>query len=115
MRDIVIPYNTMSYDTVKPPSNGWVGETHQEFNRIKIRLVGFTRPTTDPVAVNGERDDLSAALALAATVAGEFYFRSADRRNSPRSRRRIFPRRMGGTSRLKVVTRLLGANKVMPS
>ena len=74
-----------------------VGETHQEFNRIKIRLVGFTRPTTDPVAVNGERDDLSAALALAATVAGEFYFRSADRRNSPRSRRRIFPRRVGGT------------------
>ena len=74
-----------------------VGETHQEFNRIKIRLVGFTRPTTDPVAVNEERDDLSAALALAATVAGEFYFRSADRRNSPRSRRRIFPRRVGGT------------------
>jgi len=24
MRDVVIPYNTMSYDTVKPPSNGWV-------------------------------------------------------------------------------------------
>jgi len=68
-----------------------VGETHQEFNRIKIRLVGFTRPTTDPVAVNEERGDLSAALALAATVAGEFYFRSADRRDSPRSRRRIFP------------------------
>src|SRR5208337_4472456 len=22
MRDVVIPYNTMSYDTVKPPSNG---------------------------------------------------------------------------------------------
>ena len=80
-----------------------MGETHQEFNRIKIRLVGFTRPTTDPVAVNEERDDLSAVLALAATVAGEFYFRSADRRNSPRSRRRIFPRRVGGTSRLKVV------------
>ena len=56
------------------PSDGWVGETHQEFNRIKIRLVGFTRPTTDPVAVNEERGDLSAALALAATVAGEFYF-----------------------------------------
>ena len=69
-----------------------VGETHQEINRIKIRLVGFTRPTTDRVAVNEERDDLSAALALAATVAGEFYFRSAGRRNSPRSRRRIFPR-----------------------
>src|SRR5271157_1000170 len=28
MRDVVIPYNTMSYDTVKPPSNGW----HQEPN-----------------------------------------------------------------------------------
>src|SRR5208337_3741778 len=23
MRDVVIPYNTMFYDTVKPPSNGW--------------------------------------------------------------------------------------------
>jgi len=27
MRDVVIPYNTMSYDTVKPPSNGWLGGT----------------------------------------------------------------------------------------
>jgi hypothetical protein len=49
---------------------GRVGETHRIFNDMMISLVGFTHPTK-------EQCDYSAALALAATVAGEFYFRSA--------------------------------------
>src|SRR5208337_4188619 len=31
MRDVVIPYNTMSYDTVKPPSNGWLPRPNSIF------------------------------------------------------------------------------------
>jgi hypothetical protein len=50
-----------------------VGETHQEFNHIKIQTVGCTHRT-------------AAALALAATVAGEFYFGSWNRRGRERRR-----------------------------
>ena len=78
------------------PDTGRVGETHQEFNRIKIRLMRSTHPARNPEAGNEERCDFSAALALAAGLAGEFYFRSADRRASFRSRRRNFPCGVGG-------------------
>jgi hypothetical protein len=47
-----------------------VGETHRVFNDMIIRVVGFTHPPK-------EQCDYAAALALAATVAGEFYFRSS--------------------------------------
>jgi hypothetical protein len=65
-----------------------VGETHQneinqndideEPNCIRIGPVGFTHPT--------ERYDISAALALAATVAGNFYFGSVSNRGKARRR-----------------------------
>jgi hypothetical protein len=58
-----------------------VGATHQEFNDIKIGLVGFTHPTRS--------DQRAAALALAATVAGEFYLRFVDRRTRLNARRWI--------------------------
>jgi hypothetical protein len=48
---------------IEDVSDRGVGETHQEFNVTKIRHVGSANPT-------------AAALALAATVAGEFYFGS---------------------------------------
>jgi len=51
MRDVVIPYNTMSYDTVKPPSNGWVGATHRRKARglggLRRAELSFTHPTKD--------------------------------------------------------------------
>jgi hypothetical protein len=59
-----------------------VGETHQVFNDMMIRVVGFTHPTKGKLQC-----DYSAALALAATVAGEFYFRSSH--HASRSRRRF--------------------------
>ena len=71
-----------------------VGETHQGYNHIKIGPVGFTHPTGDG---DEERYDVSAALALAATVAGQFYFGCTGRGNGLRSRRRTFPRRVGET------------------
>jgi hypothetical protein len=50
-----------------------VGETHHIYDHMRIKLVGFTHRTR-------KRTDLPAALALAATVAGRFYFPMADRR-----------------------------------
>jgi hypothetical protein len=64
----------------------WVGETHQNYIHIKERQVGFTHPTDDAGSGQEERFDISAALALAATVAGEFYFRSEARRANTRPR-----------------------------
>ena len=87
------------------PDAGRVGETHQEFNgsethqesdRIKIRLMRSTHPAKSREASNEERCDFSAALALAASLAGEFCSRCADRRASFRSRRRNFPCGVGG-------------------
>ena len=71
-----------------------VVETHQGHNHIKIGPVGCTHPTEDD---KEERYDVSAALALAATVAGEFYFGYTGRGNGLRSRKRPFPRRVGET------------------
>jgi hypothetical protein len=64
-----------------------VGETHQKFNCMTIRLVGFTHPTEDLNAGNVGQCDFSAALALAATVAGEFYFGFTDRKARTRRNR----------------------------
>jgi hypothetical protein len=63
-----------------------VGETHQNYNDIKIGLVGETHATDRPEPGQEERFDISSALALAATVAGKFYFGSADRRARARPR-----------------------------
>jgi hypothetical protein len=65
-----------------------VGETHQtetnqESNCMRIGLVGFTHPTK---ARHEERYDVSAALALAATVAGNLYFGWAGSRGKARRR-----------------------------
>jgi hypothetical protein len=57
-----------------------VSETHRIFHDMRIRLVGFTHPTK-------EQCDYAAALALAATVAGEFYFASTH--HASRSPRRL--------------------------
>jgi hypothetical protein len=57
-----------------------VGETHQNGDRMRIRSVGFTHPTVRTEPGQEGRLDLPAALALAATVAGRFYFPMADRR-----------------------------------
>jgi hypothetical protein len=64
------------------PAPRRVGETHQEHNHIKIGMVGFTHPTEDSEI---RRYDLAAALAIAATVAGDFYFGYARRRTGTRS------------------------------
>jgi hypothetical protein len=64
-----------------------VGETHQNRIRMRIRLVGFTHPTVRTEPGHEGRLDLSAALALTATVAGQFYFSTPDRR--ARAGRRI--------------------------
>jgi hypothetical protein len=61
---------------------GRVGETHRIFHDMSIKLAGFTHPTKDR-----QQCDYSAALALATTVAGEFYFGST--RHASRSRRRF--------------------------
>jgi hypothetical protein len=50
-----------------------VGETHRIYDHIRMRSVGFTHPTR-------KRTDLSAALALAASVAGRLYLSTAKRR-----------------------------------
>jgi hypothetical protein len=57
-------------------------ETRQVFNGMMINLVGFTYSTKDK-----QQCDYVAALALAATVAGELYFGST--RHASRSRRRF--------------------------
>jgi hypothetical protein len=57
-----------------------VGETHQNATRMRIRSVGSTHPTIRPEPGHERRLNLRAALALAATVAGQFYFSTADRR-----------------------------------
>jgi hypothetical protein len=59
-------------------------ESHQEPNGMRIGLVGFTHHKKTG---QEERFDIAAALALAATVAGEFSFRWAA--NSVESRRRM--------------------------
>jgi parallel beta-helix repeat protein len=53
-------------------------EIHQKSNGMRIGLVGFTHPT--------ERYDISAALALAATVTGNFYLGSVSSRGKARRR-----------------------------
>jgi hypothetical protein len=58
-----------------------VGATHQAIDYMIIGLVGFTHPTKVK-----QRCDYAAALALAATVAGEFYFRSSHETSRVRSR-----------------------------
>jgi hypothetical protein len=71
------------HDPVPVPPEGCirrVGGTHQKPNCMRIGLVGSTHPTIRPEPGHEGRPDLSAALALAATVAGEFYFSTADRR-----------------------------------
>jgi hypothetical protein len=61
---------------------GRLGETHQVFHDMMMRLVGITHPTKAR-----EQCDYAAALALAATVAGEFYFGSMH--HASQSRRRF--------------------------
>jgi hypothetical protein len=51
-----------------------------------LQRAGFTHPTDRSEPVGEGRFDISAALALAATVAGEFYFRSAARGANTRPR-----------------------------
>jgi sirohydrochlorin ferrochelatase len=57
-----------------------MGETYQRFDHIKIEPVGFTHPADEAC------HDIPAALALAATVAGQCDFRHAGRSNHPRLR-----------------------------
>jgi hypothetical protein len=64
-----------------------VGETHRKCNDMKIKLVGFTHPTITSEPSPEKRTDLSAALALAASVAGQLYFSTAKR--SAKAGRRI--------------------------
>ena len=72
--------------------NRRVGETHQEYNDMKIGLVSFTHPTNRTEPGQEERFDISAALALAATVTAEFYFRSvAGMARSPTVACKIMP------------------------
>jgi hypothetical protein len=56
-------------------SNGRVGATHQKRNGMRMGLVGFTHPTKIEA-----RFDISAALAVAATVGRALSFRYAGRR-----------------------------------
>jgi hypothetical protein len=74
-----------------------VGETRQEFNVMKIRHVGSANPT-------------AAALALAATVAGEFYFGS--RRFSRFDRNR--PADQTGSTRQPVLFKQAGRSRLGP-
>jgi hypothetical protein len=73
-----------------------VGETHRVFDHMRLKSVGFTHPT-EP---HEERFDISAALALAATVAGAFYFPSAN----PRAKARPCWARGRGIWRLRTET-----------
>jgi hypothetical protein len=64
------------------PAPRRVGEIHQQDDHIKIAPVRFNRPSEE---VEEQRYDTSAAMAIAATVASEFYFGSARRRTGARS------------------------------
>jgi len=66
--------------------NHRVGETHRKFNCMRNGLMGFTHATIRSEPGQEERFGISAALALAATVAHEFYFRSVDGRARGRLR-----------------------------
>jgi hypothetical protein len=63
------------------------GENGQEFIAIRMRQASFSSPTEDREARQVQRCDLTAALALAATLAGQFYFGSAFRRTRARPRK----------------------------
>jgi hypothetical protein len=60
------------------------GETGQQFIAIRMGQASFTSLTKHHEAGQEQRCDLSAAMALAATVAGQFYFGSAFRRTRAR-------------------------------
>ena len=62
------------------------GATDQEFHDMAIGPVGLADPTIRSEPVRERACDFSAALALAATVASEFYFRSTDRNARARPR-----------------------------
>jgi hypothetical protein len=63
------------------------GETGQQFIAIGMGHGSFASPTKHREAGQEQRCDLSAALALAATVAGKFYFGSVFRRTRARPRK----------------------------
>src|SRR5208337_701915 len=54
MRDVVIPYNTMSYDTVKLPSNGCIPEAYPV--TVPITALAFS-PDGQQIAASGYHEN----------------------------------------------------------
>ncbi len=89
--DIMIRLVRFTHPTEEQPEAGRMEETRQESQRIPIRLPHTTHRTVDREAGPEQHCDFAAALALAASLASEFYFGTADRRTGFRSRRRSVP------------------------